>query len=310
MATRPKKVVSSKAEGMKKTCTKCTKRVDLTSYYSNKESIESHFKDLWCSSCVNKFVTNLETLKEYCYFNNRMFSEKLYEDAELNIDNKISSDEKYNSLKDVDKIQQYRFDKVKKYFFSKMNMTQNYSYVNNMLNSDKDIKTLEAKIYETKRSNAEERHEAEETEYDVVWFGDFTKKELKFLNNYFTQLEKQFDISDIHIQDNARSVAKAALEKNQAFDAMRRNESGASSRYKNACDNYVKLSDMAKLSASKRTSNDTTGFGALGILINYMEHKGFLQKEISYTEDDVDRGIKYTQNILASLEGETFGGDK
>ena len=72
------------------------------------------------------------------------------------------------------------------------------------------------------------------------------------------------------------------------------------------CNLYIKLSDTAKLSANKRTKNDSVGYSDLGSLIKRIEDSGALMRKVEFEKDDVDVVLDDFMHILRSFEGESF----
>lgn len=63
-----------------KTCQRCGKTHPLTDYYTNKDWAEQSGKDAWCKDCFAKCTTKDE-VREYFWYNNREFSEKMWQTA-------------------------------------------------------------------------------------------------------------------------------------------------------------------------------------------------------------------------------------
>lgn len=286
-------------------------------YYKNKDSKESYFKDNWCKSCIDKYVQDVTTLKEYCYYNNRVFSPILLAEAEQKIDERLSTDEKYLIMADIDTKIKYRFRDIKHYYFSRMNLGQHYIYQNSIPDEEIGLKTIEQKLFEEKicdmmpeiEDKVNKKIDKEVLFHSDLWYGEYSQEDLRFLDDYYNKLASQFDISDIHMEDNCREVAKIVLERNKAYADYLKGVNGAYSRYKQACEMYIKLSDQSKLSASKRTSNDKVGFSDLGSLIKRIENSGALMRKVKFDKDDVDTVLEDFAWILRSFEGESFEGN-
>lgn len=309
---RPNKIIKENVNAQGRTCPQCKKKVLLSDYYNNARNYEWHVKDKWCKNCVKKFVKDLETLQLYCRYNNRVFAVELYQAAEVVIDDNLKNDDKYNSLTDIDKRAAYRFQKIFVYYTKRMNLPQYYQFENNDFDAVSVIKDKEQEIYQQNIDHHIE-HMAEDVvkAWDDTWYGEYSNNELSFLNSFYDKLQMQFEISDAQMDITVKEAAKSALEMNQAYNAMRAGEAGAAVRYQNARDSFIKLSDNAKLSASKRTANDRVGFSDLGSLIKRVENSGALMRKVTFPKDDVDNIRNDFRHILASFNGEDLsGGDK
>lgn len=252
--------------------------------------------DLWCKDCVRNKINSKEDLIDYCYANKRVFSEVLYDKCEKNVDETLNRDLDYLKISDEDKKKKHRFDLIKKMYLKQMNLKLYYKVAEDRSVDEQISNYLEEQIIQKTFEAAKELVSDEVNNlnfdeikhYDNVWHGDFSDGEIEFLNNYYANLETQFDITDSHMEDNFREVAKSALEKTLAYNAKRRGEPGASDRYKEAVDIYIKLSNQAKLSNSQRTANDRIGFSDLGTLIKMVEDTGALCRKQEFEKDDVD----------------------
>ena len=71
----PKKKVPSKL------CIKCNRILPLEKFSANKLWASQQYRDAWCTECVSNYVKDEETVREYCFHNNRKFKEKAWEAA-------------------------------------------------------------------------------------------------------------------------------------------------------------------------------------------------------------------------------------
>lgn len=269
-------------------CLKCKQKKAATEFYSNKDFSDNMGHDLWCKTCTNDFINSKEDLLRYCEENQRNFSVELYDKCEYETDLDLEKDMAYLKLRDEEQKKRYRFDLIKKQYLRRMNLRIYYqSKPAEEKIDEEDLEDQEEIICETDNMTLDDQKH-----YDDVWHGDFTEWELGFLNKYYANLEMQFDISDAHMEDSFREVAKSALEKTLAYNARRRKEPGSSERYKEAVEIYIKLSNQAKLSNSQRTANDRIGFSDLGTLIKMVEETGALCRKQEFEKDEVDKIIE------------------
>ena len=64
-----------------KLCVRCGKVRALNEFYANRGWESQSFHDAWCRECAMKHCTDRESLQAYCWYNNRRWSEELYEGA-------------------------------------------------------------------------------------------------------------------------------------------------------------------------------------------------------------------------------------
>lgn len=68
----PKKRVEGKC------CPKCGRTLPFAKFYPNKGWSEQVYRDLWCKDCVARECKSYESLKMYCYENNREWNDNTY----------------------------------------------------------------------------------------------------------------------------------------------------------------------------------------------------------------------------------------
>jgi len=64
-----------------KLCVKCGKILPLGAFYPHKEWAAQSFHDAWCKECAGAFCTDADTLRQYCWYNNRAYSNQQYDAA-------------------------------------------------------------------------------------------------------------------------------------------------------------------------------------------------------------------------------------
>ena len=71
----PKKKVASKL------CIRCNRIMPLEKFSANKLWASQQYRDAWCTECSKQYCVDEETVKRYCFENNRKFKEKAWEAA-------------------------------------------------------------------------------------------------------------------------------------------------------------------------------------------------------------------------------------
>lgn len=149
-------------------------------------------------------------------------------------------------------------------------------------------------------SQSTKQEEQEELIYDEKWMGKYTKKDIDYLNNYYTGLERDYKIITENHRDYARKIAKASLQMDKAFDEMINGLDGADARYKNAREAFDTLSKSAKFSESTRSVNDV-GISSFSKVAAMVEAHNWIPEHKPLKKDTIDEMIDYLSTITKSL---------
>lgn len=135
------------------------------------------------------------------------------------------------------------------------------------------------------------------------WYGNYTPEDLRYLNEYYESLKKDFKIITRNHQDYARKIAQASLAMNKAYNEMlQKGDKESSDKYKLASSTFDSLSKSAQFSESSRSANDVS-LGSFGVLFDRVEKHEWVPEYVpSEDEQDVyDKLIKQFANIGRSL---------
>lgn len=114
-----------------KLCTKCSNALPLTEFYKNPQWGGQSFHDAWCRNCVKGHCKDRETLREYCWYNNRLWRDDMYEKSIKQAEYTLSSNADY--LKATPEKKQKMLDEQAcSHFLGKMNLATVYSYCDNI----------------------------------------------------------------------------------------------------------------------------------------------------------------------------------
>jgi len=293
----------SRIEEIKKECRKCGGKLQISSFYTNRDWNTELYKDAWCKECVRKFVVSEKTLKDYCQYNRRVWQQDLYDWCLATIENELSENAEYQNMKDANKKNEIFLTKVFKGYFKQMGNTQYYRLTSEL--SEHEIKDINAKATNNPNSSSELILDYGEKQYNQEWHGFYTKGELEYLKKYYDGLQRDFKLENSAYIDYAKKVCKASLAMDKAFSDMLDGKSGAEKRYKDFKDIFDQLSQSAKFAEKTRSENDSAGLGSLGEVVKKLEMNGFLQKKVEFEKDDIDMIIDDFRWILASV-GEEF----
>jgi len=281
-----------------KVCQRCGKSYPLTDYYSNKDWTEQGGKDAWCKECFSRCTTKDE-VREYFWYNNREFSEKMWQNAASKAENAASKNATFLKLRDDQKIKV--LEKMTCQQIPSV-MASCYSFVDS---------TMGGKLHSYEEAKAEGYIVEEAIDDDVKYHsskfnGDFKRKELEYLEDYYSGLEEDFDLTDTNLRDIAKKLAKASLQydKVQADFANGRCDISV---VKDAMAQFDMLSKSGNFAACKRRPGDTSGLSSWSEIALRLEESGHpCTRKIEWEEDDVDKTINDFRYIVESLSLDTL----
>lgn len=191
-----------------KLCVRCGKVKPLNEFYANKGWASQSFHDAWCRECAMKYCVDRETLQAYCWYNNRKWSEELYEGAAKKARYTLANDPVYlDAAAPEEKRRSVENRAIVRAFFSVMNLDYLYGYVPNMT-EDGACVPFEPDSEEAEGEGT--RAEAEKQTFSKVWNGYYTQREIDYLDDYYARLEEGFVLDNQNLQDYARKAAKAS----------------------------------------------------------------------------------------------------
>ena len=281
-----------------KLCLKCGHVLPLSAFYQNKEWKAQSCRDAWCKSCVQKYCVSKEALKEFCWLNNREWTEQSYEQAKKKAAYLLASDADYIGDWTTENQKKVMEEKAAcRAFLSMMNLEGIYRYASNQSEA-RGYPDYVADVGEKSVSN--DLYD-DELIYSREWNGLYSRREIQYLNDYYRHLENDFVLDNENLRDYARKVAKASLEADLAYDKKRNGKIG-SSELKEAQLMFDNLRKSAEFAACKRRVNEAGGLGSFGELIAKLESSGILQAvTVQFPEDDVDRIIADYRHILTAV---------
>lgn len=282
----PKKKVASKL------CVRCNTIRPLEEFYPNKLWASQMYRDAWCMECAKKFCVDKETVKRYCFENNRKFKENAWEAAKKKAAYDLNNNKIYlNPMSSPEQKEKEAALAQAKAFLSIKNNNYAYEYEENIHVVDS---TRDEIVHEFSDEN-------NRPYYDKVWRGWFTPEQIETLNEIYAKYEEDFVLDNVNIQDYARKVAKASLNADIAEDRMRRN-GGNPDEYSKAQKIFDDLSKSSNFAACRRKPGESTGMGSLGEIILRLETQGYLDENpYTFPDDDVDKVIQAYQYTLQSI---------
>ena len=132
------------------------------------------------------------------------------------------------------------------------------------------------------------------------WRGLYTQDDLDYLNNYYSSLERDYNIVTENHRDYARKIAKASLAMDKAFNEMTNGIPGADIKYKNMKEAFDSLSKSAKFSESTRSVNDV-GASSFSKVAAMVESHNWIPQHKPMEKDAIDEMLDYLSTITKSV---------
>ena len=282
----PKKKVASKL------CIKCNRILPLEKFSANKLWASQQYRDAWCTECVSNYVKDEETVKEYCFHNNRKFKEKAWEAARKKAAYDLNNNKEYlHPMTTPERKKELEALAQAKAFLVVKNNAYAYEYEENLRVADE---TREAVVHEY-------TDEKDKPYYDKVWQGWFTKDQVAWMEEKYAQYGDDFVLDNVNMQDYTRKVIKASLNADLAEDRMRRGQ-GTPDEYMKAQKIFDDLSKSSNFAACRRKPGESTGMGSLGEIILKLETQGYLDENpYTFPDDDIDKVIQAYKYTLESI---------
>lgn len=280
-----------------KICSRCKQTRRLTEFYSNRDWTEQLGKDIWCKDCVSKCATKDE-LREYFWTNNREWSEKLWSSARNKAELAANKNATYQRA--YPDTQRKVLDRMTCQNVLK-SMQINYKFVDHT--GDVNVQTYQ----DAKEAGQVTEEKPETTDpnvktYSEFFNGYFKPEELKYLEDYYRELENDFELNDVNLRDTAKKLAKQSLICDRVQDRYAAGQATLAD-VKDAMTLFDLLSKSGNFSASKRKPGDKSGLGSWAEISFYLETNGHpMQRKIEWEKDDVDKTIDEFRYLVEALD--------
>ncbi len=312
-----KSLPANQQKGIKK-CNYCHKDKKMTDFYISKSPLFSvDGRVPVCKECVINESLNEDGSINELELNKilKKIDRPYYKDL---IEASIESFKKENSYVEDEDISYYGKEILKRYFrmiAMRQDRAKSYEdsekdgFVHQESNTSKKTKEKIAQKYadisesQIPSSTPSEEIGYEKKEnliYDDKWRGKYNSKDIKYLNEYYAGLERDYKIITENHRDYARKIAKASLQMDKAFDEMINGIEGADARYKNAREAFDTLSKSAKFSESTRSVNDI-GISSFSKVAAMVEAHNWIPEHKPLKKDTIDEMIDYLSTITKSL---------
>ena len=286
----------------KKVCVKCGKILPLNDFYQNRDWAEQSYRDAWCKRCANEFCTTRESLKEYCWYNNRVWSDEYYDQALNRAMYSLATTGEYLSANGKNaeaKRRKLEEEAACSSFLGIMNLKAIYHFADNV-NTDGAIRPFDEQVVGNIQIAVPNQDDGEQV-FSREWNGFYTQRELDYLNDYYAKLEEGFVLDNQNIQDYARKAAKASLDADIKYNRMRQGQVSVA-EWEKAQAIFDNLSKSANFAACKRKPGDMAGLGSLGMIVAKIEMSGEMDTpQAAFPPDDIDRIINDFRHTVAAV---------
>jgi hypothetical protein len=143
-------------------------------------------------------------------------------------------------------------------------------------------------------------NELDEVIYSKEWKGNYTKRDLIDLDEYYEGLNRDYKIITSNHRDYARKIAKASLQMDKCFEDMMNGVNGADQKYKNARETFDALCKSAKFSESTRSVNDV-GISGFSKVSEIVEAHNWIPKHQPEEKDVIDQMLEHLSTITKSI---------
>ena len=271
-----------------KMCLKCREVKPVQEFYPNSGWGEQSYADLICRECAKAEVTDKDSARKYFWQNNRVWNEAIWESAKKKADRILANNQEYlNPNTSGKKRTEIENRVIGNQVLGIMNMRGFYGFVDN--GGEDGVKEFNPdSLAGTTHDNGTAKEDDELT-YSEEWGGMFTRRELRYLDDYYRRMEEDFVLDNVNIEDYARRVAKAALASNIQYEKMRKGQ-GTVKEWQDAQDVFDKLSKSGKFAECQRANNGNGNMAALSLIIMDIElnHHNEMPM-VEFPKDDVDR---------------------
>lgn len=289
MAAKPKR---TKDPPQTKLCPHCGKVKPIKDFFRNRDWEEQMGYDLWCRDCVAKCSTK-DQIKEYFWENHREWTERVWETAgkkaEAAAANNITFQKSTGDRREklMEKLTCSQVPSI---------MLQFYKYVD-------PTKTSGALSYQEAKERGEVIEEDPNVKvYSEEFNGMFKPAELHYLQEYYRNLEEDYNLDTENMRDYARKVAKASMLADKMQDDYSAGRLMDFDVVQKAMTQFDTLSKSASLAACKRKDGDGNVIGSWGEMAKYLEMNGHpMQKPVVWEKDDVDLAIEELRHIVRAI---------
>lgn len=279
-----------------KLCMRCNKVKPIREFTKNREWEDEYGYDKWCTACLKQCKTR-EAMREYFWENHRHWDEKMWAAATRKATSEAANNvvyQKSGAVRRKELLETMTCALLPTFF------TPYYKY-------EDPTKISGAMTYEEakERGEVEEDSDAERPQWSDEWYGEYTKRDLEWLNDYYQRLkhdnqgaELEFDA---YMEEAVHNIAvQTLILKKLQMDY--RSGRGSISDVKDAQTVLDMLTKSTNLAACKRKPKTDAQALSIGEIALYLETHGHpCTRKINWEPDDVDRSIAELHHIVRAV---------
>lgn len=289
-------------------CMKCHKSKIHDEFYHNKLWEAQQRRDVWCKTCAHDLCVNEDTLREYCYYNNRMYSPEYFKESRVKAMYALNSNKEFVSPRTERSRKEEMLDKEAcMQFFKVMNADAYYSYYDNV-REDMPLPVFSLTSESGMILPEPTQNEDDVLTYSPEWFGRYTVGDIKYLDSYLKNLQESFDLSDPSRLDYAKKMCRASLEADKKFNAYK-DGTGDLADWQKAVSVYDMLNKSAAFAASskKKDSLAVNDIQSLSEFILAVESTGKLlvASPEYFPDDNVDKVYRQFKHAMRAIKGDS-----
>lgn len=281
-----------------KLCSRCNEVKPITEFTKNREWEDEYGYDRWCKDCLKKCKT-LNSMREYFWENHRHWDEKMWMAA-----TKKAASEAANNV-----VYQKSNQERRKVLMEQITCAVLPNFFVAYYKYEDPTKISGAMTFEEALERGEveltEKEKREKPKWSDEWYGEYTKRDLEWLNDYYQRLkhdnqgaELEFDA---YMEEAVHNIAVQTLilKKLQVDYQSGR---GSLSDLKDAQAVLDMLTKSANLAACKRKPKTEQQALSVGEIALYLETHGHpCTRKIEWEPDDVDKSIAELHHIVRAV---------
>lgn len=290
------KTPPTKAAPKTKLCFKCGKVKPIGDFSKNREWEDEYGYDRWCRDCLKKCRT-YESIREYFWENHRAWDDRIWASAKRKAESQAANNVVYQKSR----------PERRETLLEQMTCAAVPSFFGPYYKYEDPTRISGATSYEeaVERGEVELNDSGDKPEWSDEWYGEYTKRDLEWLNDYYQRLkhdnqgdELEFDA---YMEEAVHNIAvQTLILKKLQMDY--RSGRGSLSDVKDAQAVLDMLTKSANLAACKRKPKAEQQMLSVGEIALYLETHGHpCTRKIEWEPDDIDMSIAELHHIVRAV---------
>lgn len=168
-------------------CQRCRKIKPATEFFANKGWEEQGGRDIYCRECTKELIVSKDTAREYFWENNRLWSDAIWDLAKKRAEYDLFTNQEYLDANTSKKRKREIYEQaVANRIPAVMNQTAVYRYSDNSDEFGNRIPYNPESLAGTV-DGTETMKQDDEMVWSDEWGGMYTRRELKYLDDYFAR---------------------------------------------------------------------------------------------------------------------------